>query len=393
MSRRMLIGLLVPMLIICSFGNGVLPLLPLYALKIGASTAAAGWFTAFTFLCLAAGALLAGRSGGLLQRRTFLVLLILLNIPSIVLMGRVITVWQLTALVGFSWLSGGWFLTVINIIASRHAAETERGRVFGLIGVAISAGSIIGGLGIGSLVDRWGYPLMFVVIAACYLLIPPALMLLPRVPVERIKAAAVSGRSDLPAPRIGSAALLVLAAQLIASTANGSGNLGRSLLMNAQEFSAAAITSTLVVGALVTLPVPFVLGWLSDRIGRRTVLIACCACGAGSLALLIASRALWHFWIVGMLLAVLGVSMSIGPAFIADLVHPARVGTAMSLFLAAFYLGSVAGMSVLVPVARVLGMPWTLALGAGVAALGVVLLMWVRRPRAAAQATAAVTPP
>jgi MFS family permease len=383
----MLIGLVVPVFIICSFGNGMLPLLPLYALEVGASQAVAGWYTAFSFLCLAAGALIAGRPGGVLQRRTFLVVFTLLAVPLIVLMGRVTTVWQLTVITGILWLGGGCLLTGISIIASRHAAEAERGRVFGIIGVAYSAASVIGGLGIGSLVDRWGYPTMFAVVAGCTLLIPLALMLLPRVPVEPVTVAAEPQRSDSAAALIGSAAILFLVAQILASTANGAGNLGRSLLMNAREFSASAITSTLVIGSLVTLPVPFVLGWLSDRIGRRMVLIACYTCGAGSLAMLIASRALWHFWIVGVLLAVLGVSVSIGPAFIADLVPPARVGVVLSLFTAALYLGSVAGMSALVPVAGAIGMPWTLAAAAAVAAISVVLLLFVHRPRPAVSVT------
>jgi MFS family permease len=139
--------------------------------------------------------------------------------------------------------------------------------------------------------------------------------------------------------------------------------------------------------------VPFVLGWLSDRVGRRAILIACYACGIGSLVLLTASRALWHFWIVGVLLAVLGISVGIGPAFVADLVPPARVGAAMPLFQAAYYLGSLAGMSVLVPTAGAIGMPWTLAAAAAVTAFGVVLILCVRQPRAAARPIAAVTPP
>jgi MFS family permease len=335
------------------------------------------------------GALIAGRPGGMLQRRAFLVPFSLLAIPLIMLMGRVTAVWQLLVLTGILWLGGGCQVTSINIIASRHTAESERGRVFGMIGVAFSASSVVGGMAIGALVDRSGYATMFVVVAGLNLLVPLAFMLLPRVPVERLTAASGSASSARAVPLIGSAAILFLIAQILASTANGAGNLGRSLLMDARGFSASAITSTLVIGSLVTLPVPFVLGWLSDRIGRRSVLITCYACGAASLVLLVVSSALWHFWIVGLLIAVLGISVSIGPAFIADLVPPARVGIAMSLFQAAFYLGSIAGMSALVPATGAIGTPWTLAIAAAVTAASVVLLLFVRRPQPAAP----ITPP
>jgi MFS family permease len=96
------------------------------------------------------------------------------------------------------------------------------------------------------------------------------------------------------------------------------------------------------------------------RAGRRdcqsgAILVACCACGIGALALLVSASALWHFWIVGLLLAVLGVSAAIGPAFIADLVPPARA----------------------------------LLAAAAVTGVGVLLVLFVRRTMPAA----AVTPP
>ena len=70
-----------------------------------------------------------------------------------------------------------------------------------------------------------------------------------------------------------------------------------------------------------------------------------------------------------------------------------RVGAAMSLFQAAFYLGSVAGMSALVPAAGAIGMPGALAAASGAAAISVAVLLFVRRPHAAAEPAPAVTPP
>lgn len=393
MSRKMFIGLIVALFVHTSYGNGILPLLPVYAIRIGASPAIAGWFTAFAMLCLAAGSLLAGRWGGILQRRGFLQLLVLAVIPLIAIVGRVTRVWQLMLLTGVTWIGGGVLLTGLTIIVSRHAAERERGRVFGTIGVTMNVAAFAGSLSIGGLVDRFGYGTMFGAVAACYLPVLAALALLPRVPVE--PAAALSGPASPPAawPRVGTPAALMLVAQLVVCIANGAGQLGRSLLMHARDFSASAIGSTMAIGSLVTLPVPLALGWLSDRVGRRAILVVCYACGAATLAVLIVSRALWQFWIVGVLLAVLGVSLSIGPAFIADLVPPTHVGPVVSTFTAGYYLGTVGGMAALVPVSSVVGMPWALGAASIAAAAAIALVAIVRRPRSAASPASAVTPP
>ena len=78
MSRRMLIGLLVPLLVCCSLGNGILPLLPLYALQrrrvAGGRRLVHGLLVPLSRRRRPAGR--AGRAA-LLQRRAFLVLLTL----------------------------------------------------------------------------------------------------------------------------------------------------------------------------------------------------------------------------------------------------------------------------------------------------------------------------
>ena len=81
----------------------------------------------------------------------------------------------------------------------------------------------------------------------------------------------------------------------------GAGNLGRSLSMNERAFSNAAITTTAAVGGIVSLPFPLALGWISDRVGRKTVILASFLAGAASLLLLIVSRSLWEFWAVAAL--------------------------------------------------------------------------------------------
>jgi MFS family permease len=64
----------------------------------------------------------------------------------------------------------------------------------------------------------------------------------------------------------------LLIAHLLVAVAGFLFALGRSLVMGGRAYTAMAISSTAIVGALVGMPLPFVLGWLSDRKGRRVFL-------------------------------------------------------------------------------------------------------------------------
>ena len=85
-------------------------------------------------------------------------------------------------------------------------------------------------------------------------------------------------------------------ASIIAFTAGGVFGLARSLGMARSSFDASAISSTVAAGGLITLPFPLLIGWLSDRIGRRPLLLLCYAAGAASLFILALSTQLWQFW-------------------------------------------------------------------------------------------------
>jgi MFS family permease len=133
------------------------------------------------------------------------------------------------------------------------------------------------------------------------------------------------------AQQLGAALLLLLAAQLLVMTASGIGNMGRSLEMNDLKYSISAMTTTAAFGSLLTLPLPLILGWLSDRVGRKAILIIGYLCGAAGILALISAQKLWQFWFSAALLSMVAVCMSVSPAFVADIVKRGEVGTGVSL--------------------------------------------------------------
>jgi DHA1 family multidrug resistance protein-like MFS transporter len=150
--------------------------------------------------------------------------------------------------------------------------------------------------------------------------------------------------------------------------------------MDGLGFSATAIASTGAVSGAVGLPLPFVTGWLSDRVDRKPLLAVCYIAAAAGLVLLTGSTSLWHFWVVFSLIGVTtSVNVAVGSAFVTDLVAPEALGRGMSLFNATMWIGGVIGFGATGYSFERLGATETF-IGAAVLAVVSVLLLALIQP-------------
>src|SRR5215207_8862538 len=175
MSRRQLLALMVANMAAFASGIGLFTLLPIYATRLGADPASTGAFLSSIFIAVAAGTIFAGWLADRFQKRK-LTLIVggVFMIPLTWLMGSATTLSQLTLLTGITWLVGSMMAAMVGILAGLFAGEHERGRVFGLIGLAVGIGGTIGSFAAGPIVNQWGYPVLFQVAALCYVGVPLA---------------------------------------------------------------------------------------------------------------------------------------------------------------------------------------------------------------------------
>jgi MFS family permease len=199
-----------------------------------------------------------------------------------------------------------------------------------------------GGLLFGRLVDYRGYSFLFTCLAGFVLVAPLVGLLLEDKIVQRQpEQVSIKVKSRFPP-----VFLILLAAHFLSFTANGAVNLGRSLAMDQMGFSSTAIAGTMAASGIVMIVAPLLIGWLSDRLGRKPFLLFCYFIFALAALMTAWASAYWQFFAALALLALGAVSMNVGAALVSDLIPPERLGAGMSLFQNMFWLGTMVGFAV-----------------------------------------------
>ena len=376
MSRKQFAALFIASLIPWTVGNGLFPLLPVYAVRLGASSAVAGYYLTAAYIGLALGALSAGwLSDGLHRRKLPLFLASLVNLPLPWLMGRAHSVAALAATTAVSWFVGGMMLAMISILAGLSSAESERGKTFGVLALANGLGMLIGGLVVGWLVDRWGYGPMFNSMSIVTIVVPLAVFLLEEKDVKPSRPTKI--RRDKTAG-LGGNFYLLFAATILFSIPGFIASLIRSLLMSKIGFNSLDITSTGAVGGLLSLPFPFLMGWISDRIGRKTFLYAAYLVSFVSFVGLAFSSELWHFWAVYALSGLALGGYGVGNALVTDLVPTESLGQGLAVIGSAQWIGGIVGFAAAGYTLQNMGLTPTFVIGGCVALASVGALIPIK---------------
>jgi MFS family permease len=240
-------------------------------------------------------------------------------------------------------------------------------------------GALLGGLLAGPLADAGGYAVMFSGFALLTLIWPLLVYLLKDAQPEK---AASAQAVDAPRAGLGWRFWLLFAASLLVMAASMAGVMGRSLVMDALKFSAAAISSTGAVSGAVALPFGLLAGVLSDRLGRRGLLALGFLSTALGLGVMVFAAELWHFWLAISLITVQNaVSGAVGSALVTDLVPKARLSLGMALYSATAWLGGIAGFAATGLAAQALGFAPTFGIAALLALVAAGTLLAIKPAR------------
>lgn len=339
--QRQLRLLFLSNLLVFTVGNGLLPLLPVYANKLGADPALIGRYMAFTSLMLAIGVIAIGRLARKLKHtQRLFVILSMIAVISMTLLGQIHTIWQLIVLTSVAWFCGGGIVALVNLLTGLIANNTQRGRAFGLLYLALPLGSLIGGLSIGRLADWKGYGFLF----TCLGLVWAGVFLIGLFGLHEEALA----MKDYPSTVTGFAPgfYLLVGAAILSAITVFVGRLGTSLSMQSLGFRATAITSTAAVSGLVTIPAVQLFSRLSDRYGRQGFIALCYLFGGAGMLLLVVATKLWHFWFAAAGLSMTAyVATPIASALATDLLPPEALKKGLPLLTATTWIGGIVGFT------------------------------------------------
>ena len=171
---------------------------------------------------------------------------------------------------------------------------------------------------------------------------------------------------------------MLLVANFFARLGPTVSDLGRPLVMLQLNLNAVDVSNAIAVSAAVTFPLPLILGWLSDRVGRKVILVLFYALAAVGIMILRAANLPWHFWFSAALVALVNSSGSVGQAYVADLSDAKAVGRSLALFSSSQFIASMIGLGGAGYVMQGIGINPTLLLGALSMVIAIFVLLLLR---------------
>jgi MFS family permease len=388
------VWLLVAANVVVALGYGVVaPVLPQYARHFGVSISAATFvITAFAVMRLVAAppaGVLVQRLG---ERRVYIGGLLIVAL-STAACAFAQTYWQLLLFRSLGGLGSAMFTVSSLGLMIRISPPDARGRVAGLFSTGFLVGSV-GGPVLGSVTAGFGLAAPFVIYGAALLVAAGVIFVSLRgsaiaVPEEGTEAA-VSVREVF--------RHRAYRAALFSNFATGWAAFGLRValvplfVVEALGRSAGTAGLALAMFAVGNVSVVIPSGYLSDRVGRRKLLILGLTVSAASTVLVGFTSSLPIFlaaaYVTG---AATGIFISPQQAAVADIIgSKARAGTAVATFQMMADLGSIIGSLVVGQVAQHLSFGWAFVVSGVV--LGLAAIGWMFAPETRERAPAEHTP-
>jgi MFS family permease len=361
-------------------GHSVLPIFPVYMADLGASASSIGLYLAMVFAGLFIGTLASGWISDHLGRRK-LTILIGVAMMAVSMFGMTIATTPLTLslCMTVAWFGGGISGGMVSALAGYYADPSKRGQVFGALGMARGAAGILGGTVASLIVKRLDYDALFYALMIGQLaVLLTAFVIEDKVVVQPRKRQ--TGRNQA-APMMAGAFLMLLVAGVMVNAVHFGSGLGRPLKMAGLDLSASSIMTTSIAAGFAALIAPFILGWLSDRIERKQLLMMCYSAIMLAAVMLAQATDLWHFWVSTLLFNVGMAGMSVGSALVTDMLPKEALATGLARYSSTPWLGAVIGFGTGGFIIKALNVETTFMLAATLPVVAMILIASVN-PRA-----------
>ncbi len=399
MSKKQLLLFSLVLMLIFGNGSGLAAMIPVHLSRMGVPPAKIGFLFSMLYFGIGSSGILAGWLAdrfGLAKKMAVVSAAGEIFASLLLLLARSFS--ALSVAFFLSWFLAGAHAAVVSALVGRQAGAAERGRVFGMIGFMTGLGQVLSGFVYGKIVDGAGFGtllLINLVISVIWtgltLFYKEPVGSLPEKNIDQVRMPGPAGISKqrgriplqgtLPFAPTGGYWWIVLAAILGWVVVNG-GKLGITLVMSDLAFSAGDISLTVGVASLAALAMPLLLGWLSDRIGRKPLLLALNLLGLIGLFLLGREHGLAGFCLASALLSLYSCFSGLSNALAADLLPPQSLGLGLALINSSSYVAGIFSSSLVGLSLKALGNTTPFLIGMVLPFVAIILLACVpmRRP-------------
>lgn len=388
------VWLLVAANVVVALGYGVVsPVLPQYARHFGVSISAATFvITAFAIMRLVSAPPAGWLVSRLGERRVYINGLLIVAVSTAVC-AFAQTYWQLLLFRSLGGLGSAMFSVSSLALMIRISPTDARGRVAGLFSSGFLVGSV-GGPVLGSLTAGLGLSAPFAIYGI-------ALLVAAGVVFVSLRGSTYSAPDEASEPAVTMREVLrnrAYVAALLSNFATGWAAFGLRIALVPLFIVDALGRSTGIAGlALATFAIGNVSvvipsGYLSDRIGRRKLLIVGLTVSAVTTSMLGATSSLTLFLVTAYVTgAASGIFISPQQAAVADIVgNKSRGGTPVAVFQMMVDVGSIVGSLVVGVVAQRASFGW--AFGVSGVVLAVAAVGWIFAPETREGPSAEHTP-
>jgi MFS family permease len=244
-----------------------IPTIPLYLRHLKATDVQIGQYLATTMVSLSLGPVLIGWLSDKLHIRDRLVVACYaLQVPIAYAMGNTDNLLIACLLNMGMWTFGASAVNLTRAIVALNFSKQDRNRVFALIAITSPVSFVIGGFFGGRIVDAYGYPGLFKIMAACWL-------------VAAVVGVGIKDRYVLPEQKgpqeasIKRPIVLFCSAILLQSLFFQWSEIALPLKLSDKGFSLPFITSMYSISNLVSIPFVILGGRYAGRIGNVNLLI------------------------------------------------------------------------------------------------------------------------
>lgn len=321
--------------------QGIYPVLPVMVASRGVSPKNNGIFMAVVYVAIALGSWLTPRMLQLYSSvgRLSVALAVLTGL-ALVAMAYSDSYTAFLLSTAAYWFLCGVQVNIYSVLMSFISSPQHIGSNFGLLANTTLVGAVLGGLAIGPAITSLGSHGAFILFAVATAL-TRLLMLLPQFDVAYARHS-----EDLPPLKISGTLWLFLLLFNAGIMLSFIGRFNLSLAMKDLHYNIDDISRMFAWGALAVLPLPYIFGLLSQRIGGKWLLVVSLASVSLAMWLLYSSSTYMSFFWAGFLICIMTYcSRGVAQKIIYDMFSISEQKRAQSMLASANWVAAILGFA------------------------------------------------